>query len=366
MNKPIIRRNWMRRLTATTAIVAGGALALTACSSGGLLDGGKKDESGSGGNYTVGVSYPTSNSPFWKAYMDFVDDGAAQLGVSINAVAANGDEQKQLADVQNLISQGVDGLIITPTSTAVASQLLKTAADAGVEVVVTDRYPGFEPGEDGKPDYTAFIGPNDELAGENIAKALIDAGSPDILALGGVPGSSVTEGRKTGLENAIAGNGKLIQYQAGDGEAQENGLQAFENLLQANPSGSANGVWCYNDNLCLGAIKAAQNAGRADEYTFGGMDLTPEAITAIENDSYYVSFGGHWLQGGFGLVMLYDKLEGQAPKTPIVKLDLLEVNKNNVANFKEQYIDNPPEYDFKDLSQVTNPDAEGSFEITLQ
>ena len=97
-------------------------------------------------SYTVGVSYPTSNSPFWQAYLDFIDDGAQQLGVTINAVSADTDETKQVADIQNLISQGVDGLIITPQSTAVAPQLLKLAQDAGIKVVVTDRYPGYDPG----------------------------------------------------------------------------------------------------------------------------------------------------------------------------------------------------------------------------
>lgn len=364
----------LKRVRTLTAVAAGVAIAvaLAGCGSSGLLgqettaNAGGGSSGGAPGGISIGVSYPTSNSPFWQAYMDFVEDGAQQLGVSVNAVAANGSEQQQLADVQNMISQGVKGLIITPTSTAVAPQLLKTAADAGVDVVVTDRYPGYDPGTAGQPNYVGFIGPNDELAGENIAKALIDGGANKILALGGVPGSSVTEGRKTGLDNGIANGGTLVQYQAGTGEAQENGLATFESLMQAWPSGSANGVWCYNDNLCLGAIKAAQNAGRADEYKFGGMDLTPDAITAIENGSYFTSFGGHWLQGGFGLVMLYDKINGKDPKTPVVKLDLLEVNKDNVAKFKDQYIDNPPKYDFKQLSQVTNPAATGSFDITLK
>lgn len=355
----------IRTLTAVTAGIAGAAVMLTGCSGGGLLDQGAGNTAGADDTVSIGVSYPTSNSPFWQAYMDFVEDGADQLGIELNAVAANGSEQQQLADVQNLISQGVDGLIITPTSTAVAPQLLKAAADADVEVVVTDRHPGYDPGTAGQPDYVGFIGPNDELAGENIAKSLIGAEADKVLALGGVPGSSVTEGRKSGLENVTSGD-VLVQYQAGDGESQENGLAAFESLLQAHPSGNASGVWCYNDNLCLGAIKAAQNAGRASEFKFGGMDLTPDAITAIENGDYFVSFGGHWLQGGFGLVMLYDQINGKDPKAPVVKLDLLEVNKDNVAAFKDQYIDNPPTYDFKELSQVTNPDTTGSFEITLK
>ncbi len=63
--------------------------------------------------YTIGVSYPTSNSPFWQAYLAFLNDGAKQLGITINAVSADTNEQKQVADIQNLISQGVDGMIIS-------------------------------------------------------------------------------------------------------------------------------------------------------------------------------------------------------------------------------------------------------------
>lgn len=355
------------RILAVAAGAVVATLAFAGCSGGGILDQGSANNDGSGDDtISIGVSYPTSNSPFWQAYMDFVEDGADQLGISLNSVAANGSEQQQLSDVQNMISQGVDGLLITPTSTAVAPQLLKLAEDAGVKVVVTDRYPGYDPGTEGQSDYVGFIGPNDEEAGQEIAQTLIDAGGDKILALGGVPGSSVTEGRKTGLDNAVADGGTLVQYQAGDGEGVENGLSAFESLLQAHPTGGANGVWCYNDNLCLGAIKAAKNAGRESEFKFGGMDLTPDAIAAIESGDYFVSFGGHWLQGGFGLVMLYDAINDKAPKTPIVKLSLLKVNADNVADFKDQFIDNPPEYDFTELSQVTNPDATGSFEITLK
>lgn len=352
-------------IAAVTAGIASAALILAGCSGNGLLDQGGSSTEGGDEALTIGVSYPTSNSPFWQRYIEFIDDGGEQLDVTINAVAAEDDEQQQVSDVQNLISQGVDGLIITPTSTAVAPQLLKMADDAGVKVVVTDRYPGYEPGTEGEPDYVGFIGPNDEQAGEGIAAALIDADADNILGLGGTPGTSVAEGRKAGLEKAISSGGTLVQFENA-GDSQEAGLTTFESLLQAQPAGSADGVWCFNDNLCLGAIKAAQNANRADEFKFGGMDLSPEAITAIEDGSYYVSFGGHWLQGGFGLVMLYDALNDIEPETPITKLDLLEVNADNVVTFKDQYIDNPPTYDFTELSRVTNPDADGAFEITLK
>lgn len=313
----------------------------------------------------IGVSYPTANSPFWKAYTDFIQEGGKQLGVDINLVSADENEQKQLSDVQNLISQGVDGLIITPQSTSIAPALLRAAAQADIPVVVTDRYPGYDPGQESNADYVAFLGPNDEQAGRGIAEALIAAGGSEFLALGGVPGNSVAEGRKAGLEAALQDSGdRLVQFQSA-GDSEEKGLQATENLLQAHPAGTANAVWCFNDNLCMGGIKAAENANRSSEFVFGGMDLTPQAISAIENGTYTVSFGGHWLQGGFGLAILYDKINGKDPIEPIVKLDLLKVDKSNVAEFKEKFIDQPPQYDFKQLTQVDNGGKQPDYLITL-
>jgi ABC-type sugar transport system substrate-binding protein len=300
---------------------------------------------------TIGVSYPTANNPFWNAYTRFIDEAARQLGVGINAVSADQNEQRQLSDVENLISQGIDGLIVTPQSTSIAPALLRVAAQAKIPVVVTDRYPGYGPGENKNADYVAFLGPNDEKAGSGIAEALIAAGGSTFLAVGGVPGNSAAEGRKAGLESALEAAGDpLVQFQAA-GETEDQGLVATENLLQAHPAGDANAVWCFNDNLCQGAIKATRNAHRESEFVFGGMDLTPQAISAIENGSYTVSFGGQWLEGGFGLAVLYHKINGHEPVERVVKFDLLKVDKSNVAKFRARYLDNTPHYDFTSMPQ---------------
>lgn len=317
----------------------------------------------------IGVSYPTANSPFWVAYNAFIDDGAAQLGVDITAVSADGNEQKQLADVQNLISRGVDGLILTPQSTAIAPALLRAASLANIPVVIVDRYPGYDPGENVDADYVAFIGPNDYKAGADLAEALIAVGGSQFLALGGAPGSSVAQGRKDGLEQVMknhqsASEAELVQYQAA-GESEENGLSNAENLLQAHPDDVVNTFWCYNDNLCMGALKAARNAGRENEFLFGGMDLTPQAITAIRDGDYAMSFGGHWLEGGFGLAMLYDALHGKAPLKPVISLDLMKVDRTNVEQFSTQFIDQPARYDFTQLTQVHNGGTQPDFQITM-
>ena len=363
---PRTRSRFLRGLLTVTAVTS--VVAVSACGSSDSSAAGSGAAGGSAAPKAlkIGVSYPTANNPFWDNYTSFIQDGAKQLGATVTLVSADNNETKQLNDVENLISQGVDGLIVTPQSTSVAQGILRAATQRKIPVVVTDRYPGYEPGTNKNADYLGFIGPNDVQAGKGITEALAADGAKNLLAVGGTPGSSVAEGRKQGLDEGVAAAGAtIVQYQAA-GETQELGQKTAENLLQANPKGKADGIWCYNDALCMGAIKAVKDSGRASEFKLGGLDLSADAVKAIQDGTYDVSFGGHWLQGGFGLVMLYDSLNGKQPKQPVTKLNLLKVDKTNVAKFVDQYVTNPPTYDFKQLSQVTNPAATGTFDITLK
>jgi ABC-type sugar transport system substrate-binding protein len=315
---------------------------------------------------TIGVSYPTANNAFWTRYTDFMTQVADALGVTLILVDANNNEEKQVADVESLISQGVNGLVVTPQSTAVAPQLLRIAEDAGVPVMFTDRFPGMTPEEYEGESYVGFIGPNDEQAGYDIATHLIvNEGRTNLVGLGGLPGSSVAEGRRAGLERAVEEHGaNLVQYE-GVGETREIGLETMESLLSAHPSGEIDAVWGYNDELALGALQAAKNAGRAEELAIGGMDLNEDAVNAIQAGELAFSTGGHWLQGGFGLITLYDAMQGVDPAERIIQLDLLGVDASNVEQFLEEFVNNPPSYDIPNLSRANNPDAQTYFEIAL-
>jgi ABC-type sugar transport system substrate-binding protein len=317
----------------------------------------------------IGVSIPTLQNPFWVNAVKFAQHAAKELGVDLNVVGADNREDKQLTDVQSLLSSGVQALVVTPQSTASAPGLIKLANRANVPIVIVDRYPGFEPKNADAP-YVAFIGPNDVTAGADIAKYLISQGAKKMIGIGGLPGSSVAEGREKGLRQAIAGASgvELVQYVSGGGESEDNGYQTMQNLLSAHPSGSVDSVWCYNDALCLGAFRAIKQAGREGEIKLGGMDLVPQALDLIEHKTNYVfSTGGHWLQLGFGVMIAYDEVHGHHPLKDNIRLDLLGVNSSNFATFKQQFIDNPPPYDVKDYTVTNNPKAESqTFPLTTK
>lgn len=308
----------------------------------------------------IGVSIPTLDNPFWVNAVKFAEHAAKELDVELTVVGADNREDKQLTDVQSLLSAGVNALVITPQSTASAPGLIKLADRAKVPIVVVDRYPGFDPKNADAP-YVAFIGPNDVTAGSDIAKYLISQGAKKMVGIGGLPGSSVAEGREKGLREAVSGaqGVDLVQYVSGGGESEDNGYQTMQNLLSAHPAGTIDSVWCYNDALCLGAFRAIKQAGRQDEIKLGGMDLVPQALELIEQKTNYVfSTGGHWLQVGFGVMIAYDKINGHDPIKDVIRLDLLGVNSSNFATFKQQFIDNAPPYDIKQYTLTNNPKAE--------
>ena len=309
-------------------------------------------------NMKIGVSIPTLDNPFWVNAVNFANHAAKSLGVELIVVGANNREDKQQTDVQSMLSTGVKALVITPQSTANAPGLIKLANRAGLPIVVVDRYPGFKPKNDKAP-YVGFIGPNDVSAGRDIANYLISKGAKKMVALGGHPGSSVAEGREKGVREATGATAgvSLVQY-VGVGESEDAGYNAMRNLMSAHPSGKIDSVWCYNDALCLGAFRAVKQAGRDKEIMLGGMDLVPQVLDLIEQDTNLVfSTGGHWLQLGFGVMLAYDKVNGHDPINDMIRLDLLGVNSGNFSKFKKQFIDNAPPYDIKQYTLTNNPSA---------
>jgi len=307
---------------------------------------------------TIGVSIPTLDNPFWVRAVNFAEHVAEQLGAELVVVGAQNREDKQIGDVQSLVSRGVEALVVTPQSTASAPGLIRISGRANLPIMMVDRYPGFPAVNEDAP-YLGFIGPDDVYAGRAIANHLISAGAKRIVAIGGLPGSSVAEGRKSGLEQAIAAHPevRLVQY-FGAGESEDAGYQAMQNLLAAHGKGEIDAVWCYNDALCLGAFRTIRQAGRANEIKLAGMDLVPQAVDLIaQNTNYVFSTGGHWLQLGFAVLIAYDKVQGFDPLDRNILLSLLDVDSASFAQFKAQFIDAQPPYEIKEYSLAFNPKA---------
>src|SRR5919109_5347335 len=97
---------------------AGSALALAAglaaCGSDDSSGGGSS--SGGGGNVKVGLITKTETNPFFVKMKDGANSEAKSLGASLQSFAGkkDGDNESQVAAVENLIAAGAKGFMITP------------------------------------------------------------------------------------------------------------------------------------------------------------------------------------------------------------------------------------------------------------
>jgi putative multiple sugar transport system substrate-binding protein len=83
--------------------------------------------------------FPTRQEPRWIQDETRFRDAFAEAGVDVEILFSEGDSSRELANVQDLITRGVEVIIITPHDATAAAAAAEAAADAGVKVISYDR-----------------------------------------------------------------------------------------------------------------------------------------------------------------------------------------------------------------------------------
>ena len=81
-------------------------------------------------SYVVGLSVSTLNNPFFVDLKEGAEEAAAELGLTLIATDAQNDANRQLSSVEDLISRGVDILIINPVDSSAIVPAIRTANNA--------------------------------------------------------------------------------------------------------------------------------------------------------------------------------------------------------------------------------------------
>jgi ABC-type sugar transport system substrate-binding protein len=160
--------------------------------------------------------------------------------------------------------------------------------------------------------------PDDVEAGRELAVLLLEAararaGAPDapvrLVALEGRRGDGAAMLREEGLRQALAGsaNAQLLQGVSASWRQEVARRKTFL-LRRRYPELQA--VWAANDLMALGALKGLEDAGAGGQVVVGGIDWTPEALEAVRDGRMVASLGGHFLEGAWALVLLYDYHQG--------------------------------------------------------
>jgi ABC-type sugar transport system substrate-binding protein len=314
---------------------------------------------------TIGVVVPTLDAQFWNKDISFLKTGAAQLGVNLIVLNADNKPDQMIQSIQDLVARKVDGIISVGYWSTGAPTIL-FAKRKGIPVILTDSYPKFSPQTGKYTNYIAFVGPSDFDAGYRMGKALLAEVKPGadgkkvIGIVNGTAGTSVAIDRRKGLAQAITEDGNVKIAGEVDGNfVRDQSQSAFEALYEGHPE--ITGVWAGNDAEAMGVIAALKSKGKVPgkDVVISAMDLNPENVDEVKSGEQLYDIGGHWVQGGIALVVMYDYLHGHkiAADDATIKLKLLPMTKAQVDQYVKDYPGGQPAYDFKAHSKTYTANA---------
>lgn len=234
----------------------------------------------------VGFSIATLNNAFFVGLKSGVERGAKSQGFVLVQTNANGDAQQQVNDAMNLLSQGVNALVLNPIDSKAIIPAVQKANQMNVPVYMLDR------GSDGGT-VTSFVASDNVALGRTGAdwiaaqlKQRYGSEKGNVVDLIGLVGTTAATDREKGFSDEIAKypNIVVVARQEG-GFDQEKSLNAMTNILQKYPQIDA--VFGANDDNTVGAEKAIDNAGRyhppgdPQHILVIGADGTAQALSAI-------------------------------------------------------------------------------------
>src|SRR5581483_8552485 len=94
---------------------------------------------GSSGQIKIGLSLDTLKEERWQHDRDLFVAHAKELGADVLVQAANSDDALQNSQAENLLTQGVNVLVVVPHNGKSSTTIVESAHKAGVPVIAYDR-----------------------------------------------------------------------------------------------------------------------------------------------------------------------------------------------------------------------------------
>jgi simple sugar transport system substrate-binding protein len=236
------------------------------------------------------------------------------------------DDEGEIAAIQSMVTQGVDAIVITPTSPNVQDDLQK-AVDAGIKVILVDN---DIPDWDGKTSVVA----TDNLAGGKLAGEWLAENLPkgsSIAVLQGVLGNPSLDDRVTGMLETLGDAAKVVAKAPTDCD-QTKGLDAAQDILTANSDLDA--IYAACGPPLLGALEAIKSDGKEGKLITVGFDASPDELTAIADGTQAGSVAQFPAKmGSMGLQAALDAINGEEVSANI-DTGTEMVTKDNVADFQ--------------------------------
>ncbi|UCE47126.1 MAG: substrate-binding domain-containing protein [Phycisphaerales bacterium] len=264
------------RTAAVLLLCSVAGLCLTSCS--------KKNAPSQDKRLTVAVIPKGTIHEFWKTVHAGAQMAGCQMGVDImwKGSLKEDDREAQISVVENIMTRGVDGIVLAPLDDAALRRVVDEAMRSDIPVVI------FDSGLQGD-NYVSYVATDNfkagQLAGEYMGKLL--EGNGKVVVLRYAEGSDSTTKREDGFLDAIeAFEGiEIVSSNQYAGVTTASALKATENILsrfsRADGGLEIDGIFCATEPTTLGILRALQDSGLAGKIKFVGFDSSEKMIAAL-------------------------------------------------------------------------------------
>jgi LacI family transcriptional regulator len=202
--------------------------------------------------FTIGLLLPDIAHPFFAEIARAVAQTMRPKGYHVVISSFEEDPELEVGEVDGLLARQVDGLIIASAQQSSRSDMFKRVQQRNIPFVLIDRpIRGVQ---------ACFVGVDNRAIGELATRHLIARGCKRIGHLRG-PEMGIAADRLEGYREAMeqAGLRPDPDYIGAGGHGEASGYEGMKKLLRLRPL--PEGIFCYNDPVAIGAMKAISEAG---------------------------------------------------------------------------------------------------------
>lgn len=312
---------------------------------------------------------------FFDMMVSFMEAAADDLGIEFETIYCDRNHLKMHEEGVKLLSRkNLPDYLVLINEKDAGKDVLRLASDKGVKVALIneglqsrDRERFGGPGEL-LPNWILEILPDDRQAGFLLGQYLIaaaraqgltgDAGEVNIVAISGNYQTGSSTSRVDGLRQAVLNDGKafLLQVVPGYWDEKHAGKVA-KGLLERYPR--ANVLWSASDLMAKGAVDSLHGMkGRPlKKMTVGGVDWAEFALHMVERGTLSATVGGHFMDGGWALVMLFDLHNGIPLEKSSYRTRFSLIDEKNIEAYLDYFGRHDwSRIDFSRFSKKYNPE----------
>jgi ABC-type sugar transport system substrate-binding protein len=286
---------------------------------------------------------------------------AEALGIKLVEADDQNSEEKHVNQAESLIASQPDGLIFNPLTSPAGIQvarLLERNAIPGIAVgrlVVSD----YSKDYDGEY-FLSQVTQNNKSWGAGIANHAVESGYKKVAMIWNQKGVTSAEEIWKGALEVFENNPQIeVVAESWDRLTRENGQKLTEQYIARFQPGELDAIIVLGAVAGLGSQFALEQADREDIAVIT-TDIDEQVAQFIKDGKLDFSIGGHWMVGGFGLIQLFDYINGFPIENTQPLFTLISVDESNVDLYEKCMLqgDILSSEDIRNLSRVYNPDAD--------